>query len=523
MADAPDLELLEMKSREELVEIAAAAGIPIPPRSRKPGIINAIRGFSVSERSVVSDGSVAPDGSAVQNSTADVAAARPTKNIRIARTLTLPRPDGGFANSANDALKPSMDDSPERPNERTTSHVNSNGSSVNNSASDDPSGGNSAEDGSTGSDADIAGEGNRRSRRRGRERDEQFQGEAAPCDGLLDLREEGYGFLRTNGLLPSPDDVYVAARHVRHFDLRRGDHVTGTSRPAARSEKNPALLRLDTVNGVEVADDAVEPRPLFEDIAAVHPATPLPLANSTNGVANSANDATTVPAEMLAILASLDSIAPVGRGQRGLLVAPPCANVTALVEAVSAAIAANHSDVHLIVLLVDERPEQITELSRRLETAGEVVASAFDRPADEHVVVAELTVERAKRMAEEGQDVVIVFDGLTRLARAHRRIVNFRQSQVTSDPAAIAASKSLFGAARNLETAGSITMLATAAAGTGVDFDMLALDEFISAANLTWKLLEDSSNQDRVGEGNQLVWLHESGCTSSGNHLNPPE
>ncbi len=454
MTDAPSLELLEAKSREELIEIAAVAGIPVPPRARKPGIINAILG----------GGSAGDDPGEGRT-----------------RTVTLPADDsaenGAPENEANEA------------------------------------------NGSNGADpnTDSAEDGNRRSRRRGR--DEQFQGDAAPCDGLLDLREEGYGFLRISGLLPSPDDVYVAARHVRQYRLRRGDRITGASRPAARSEKNPALLRLDTINGNDPNPDEI--RPLFDDIAVIHPATVLPLAKGSNGQNGhlSANEKQ--------LLEKLDKIAPAGHGQRGLLVSDSQADSTALVETVAMAVGLNHPDIHLLVLLIDERPELITELSRRLETSGEVVASAFDRPADEHIAVTELTLERAKRKAEQGEDVVLVFDGLTRLARAHRRAVGHRQSQMTSEPAAAAAAKSLFGVARNLEQAGSITMFATARPDEGAGFDADALNEFRSAANLTWAL-ENAKSQDSGGgagggaagsSAERQLTIDEGACFSSGNHV----
>ncbi len=460
MTDTASVELLEAKSREELLEIASAAGIPIPPRTRKPGIISAILGTS--------DMSAGGSSGQATNGSQD---GRPQNSV----TSTV-------AEQAI-ATQTAEGDRPEAGRTRTITLQ-----------SDSPEQGTSATSGETSEEAqngnEVAEDVNRRSRRRGRERDEQFQGEAAACDGLLDLREEGYGFLRISGLLPSPDDVYVAVRHVRQHGLRRGDRVTGASRPATRSEKNPALLRLDTINGEE--PNVEESRPLFEDFAAINPIVALPLANGQ------------LDSNAKQLFSELDKIAPLGYGQRGLLVGDSQANLTTLVEMVGTTIADNHPDVHLMVLLIDERPELITDLTRRLETSGEVVASSFDRPPDEHVAVAELTLERAKRKAEQGQDVVVVFDGLTRLARAYRRIVSHRQSLVTSEHAAVAAAKSVFGAARNLEQAGSITMLATTRTDTGSEFDVAALDEFYNAANLTWQLKSSGELE-----------LAESGCISS--------
>ena len=487
MTDAPSLELLEAKSREELVAIATAAGIPIPPRTRKPGIIDAILGLADSGPNGAGPNGAGPNGADASPDTQMSAsdASDGATGAGRKRTLTLPTNDSGQASNDSGSDGPDAGDS-----------------AGGNSDAGDSAGGNSGSSNSGAGDPDVAEEGNRRLRRRGRERDDQFQGEAAPCDGLLDLREEGYGFLRISGLLPSPDDVYVAARHVRQYRLRRGDRVTGASRPAARSEKNPALLRLDTINGAEPnADDS---RPLFEDIAAIHSTNILPLLKDANGQLDD---------NAKQLLAQFDNAAPAGYGQRGLLVSASQASMTTLVETLSTAVGVSYPDVHLLVLLIDERPEQITELTRRLETYGEVIASALDRPAEEHVAMAELTLERAKRKAEQGEDVVVVFDGLTRLARAHRRTVNHRQSQITSESAAIASAKSLFGSARNLEQAGSVTMFATARSNTGSEFDVAALDEYRTAANLTW-VLKDSEQ----AAGAPLV-LDEDASSSSGNHI----
>ena len=296
----------------------------------------------------------------------------------------------------------------------------------------------------------VAEEGNRRSRRRGRGRDEaQITGETVHCDGLLDLRDEGYGFLRTNGPLPSADDVYIAARQVRQFDLRRGDRITGISRPAARSERNPALLRLDTLNGEPPPEQP--DRQLFDDLTPVLPTDALPLAGERG----------------VGVLAAIDRLAPVGLGSRGLLTASGTRSASPLIASMAAAIGDQHPDIHLIVLLISERPEDVTELTRRLETSGEVLASTFDRPPEEHLAVAELTLERTKRMAEAGDDVVILFDGLTRLARAYAAGGNGRHQPTDAVGAAVTSTLRFFGGARNLEDAGSITMVATARTSTG--------------------------------------------------------
>ncbi len=196
---------------------------------------------------------------------------------------------------------------------------------------------------------------------------------------MLDLRDEGYGFLRINGYLPSRDDVYVSVKQARQFGLRKGDHLKGASRPAGRNEKNPALLRIDTVNGVD--PEAARQRPRFEDLTPLFPDEKLRL------------EVPTTRRNMTARI--IDLISPIGKGQRGLIVSPPKAGKTTIMKQIARSIETNNPEVHLIVLLVDERPEEVTDMRRWVK--GEVVASTFDRPSDEHTMVAELAIERAKR------------------------------------------------------------------------------------------------------------------------------
>jgi hypothetical protein len=239
--------------------------------------------------------------------------------------------------------------------------------------------------------------GNRRRRRRNRDRvegqadrpegsvEESFSGEPVPCAGLLDLREEGYGFLRVKGYLPHRDDVYVSVRQVRQLGLRKGDHLAGASRPANRQEKNPALLRIDQVNGQD--PETARRRPRFEDLTPLFPDEKLRLEMPTD------------PTNMTARI--VDLVAPIGKGQRGLIVSPPKAGKTTILKQIVRSIERNDPDVHLMVLLVDERPEEVTDMRR--STSGEVIASTFDRPSDEHTSVSELVIERAKRLVEEGR------------------------------------------------------------------------------------------------------------------------
>ena len=335
--------------------------------------------------------------------------------------------------------------------------------------------------------------GNRRSRRRrGRDRGERdiqgqgggqersgqgqqevaYSGEPIPAEGLLDLRDEGYGFLRTNGYLAGPKDVYVSLSQVRRFGLRKGDVVKGASRPAGSTEKYPALLRIDTVNDMSV-DDARN-RPRFEDLTPLFPDEKLRLeipGDSNNMVAR-----------------IVDLISPIGKGQRGLIVSPPKAGKTTVLKQIAHSIEANNPDVHLMVLLVDERPEEVTDMRRSVK--GEVIASTFDRPSDEHTQVAELASERAKRLVEMGRDVVIVLDGITRLARAYNLAApasgRIMSGGLATD--ALYPPKKFFGSARNLEEGGSLTILATALIETGSKMDEVIFEEFKGTGNMELRL-----------------------------------
>jgi len=411
MSDMPNRALLESKERDELLQIAAALGVEVAPRARKNTIIGAI----LAPEGEVGTGKEASDGSAEADAASDAPAV--TKRTR---TPTPPAEATPATGADVPAEQPAAASDP--------------GASTESAAEAEGEAGEAADTGTAAPDAPVAEEGNRRSRRRGRGRDDtQIVGETVHCDGLLDLRDEGYGFLRTNGPLPSADDVYVAARQVRQYDLRRGDRITGVSRPAARSERNPALLRLDTLNG-EPPPEQPE-RPLFDDLTPVLPTDALPLGGEQSAGA----------------LAAIDRLSLIGLGSRGLLTASGTRSASPLIASMAAAVGDQHPDIHLIVLLIAERPEDVTEMTRRLETSGEVLASTFDRPPEEHLAVAELTLERTKRMAEAGADVVILFDGLTRLARAYAAGGNGRHQPADAVGAAITSTLRFFGGARNLE------------------------------------------------------------------------
>jgi transcription termination factor Rho len=290
--------------------------------------------------------------------------------------------------------------------------------------------------------------------------------------GLLDLRDEGYGFLRVKGYLPSKDDVYVSVKQVRQFGLRKGDGLAGAARPASRNEKNPALLRIDEVNGKD--PELNKQRPRFEDLTPLFPDARLRL--------ESGDDPTNMTARII------DLVAPIGKGQRGLIVSPPKAGKTTIMKQIARSIEANNPEVHLMVLLVDERPEEVTDMRRSVQ--GEVIASTFDRPAEEHTMVSELTIERAKRLVEEGRDVVIILDGITRLARAYNLAAppTGRIMSGGIDTGALYPPKKFFGAARNLEEGGSLTILATALIETGSKMDEVIFEEFKGTGNMELRL-----------------------------------
>ncbi|MEC8815663.1 MAG: transcription termination factor Rho [Actinomycetota bacterium] len=329
-----------------------------------------------------------------------------------------------------------------------------------------------------GQQSDQSEPGNRRRRRRGRERDqgpeEPWDGEPVEVSGHLDLRDEGYGFLRTSGFKPSKSDAYVSVKQVRQFSLRKGDQIVGASRPANRSEKNPALLRVDSVNGAD--PEKAKGRPKFEDLTPLFPDEKLKMEIG--------DDPTNMTARII------DLLCPVGKGQRGMIVSPPKAGKTTIVKSIVRSIETNHPEVKLIVLLVDERPEEVTDMRRWMQR-GEVVGSTFDRPSDEHTHLAEVTIERAKRMVEYGEDVVIVLDGITRLSRAYNLAAGPGTGRIMSgglDTGALYPPKRFFGAARNVEEGGSLTILATALVDTGSKMDEVIFEEFKGTGNMELRL-----------------------------------
>ncbi|MBM3805509.1 MAG: transcription termination factor Rho [Actinobacteria bacterium] len=290
--------------------------------------------------------------------------------------------------------------------------------------------------------------------------------------GYLDLRDEGYGFLRVNGYLPSYGDAYVSVRLTRQFNLRKGDHVSGTCRPAQRNEKNPGMIDIRTINGVDA--DKVKARPKFEDLTPLFPDEKLELSTAMD------------PTNMTARI--IDLISPIGKGQRGVIVSPPKAGKTSVMKTIATSIEKNYPEVKLIVLLIDERPEEVTDMRRTVK--GEVVSSTFDRPSEEHTQVAEMVIEKAKRMVEMGEDVVVILDGITRLSRAYNLAAPTTGRVMSGgiDAGALYPPKKFFGAARNIEEGGSLTILATALVETNSRMDDAIFEEFKGTGNMELRL-----------------------------------
>jgi len=284
--------------------------------------------------------------------------------------------------------------------------------------------------------------------------------------GILDIVSDGFGFLRSDRMLPGPDDVYVSQTQIRRFGLRTGDRISGQIRPPKESERYYSLLRVELVNGMD--PEQARKRPHFEKLTPIFP-----------------NERFILETEPQILSTRLvDLIAPIGRGQRGLLVSPPKAGKTMLMKAIANGITTNYQDAHLMVLLIGERPEEVTDMRRSVR--GEVIASTFDEPVEDHTKVSEMTLERAKRLVEGGQDVVILMDSITRLARAYNLDMPPSGRTLTGgiDPVALYPPKRFFGAARNIEGGGSLTIIATCLVDTGSRMDDVIYEEFKGTGNM---------------------------------------
>jgi transcription termination factor Rho len=323
----------------------------------------------------------------------------------------------------------------------------------------------------------------RRDRKIGRQDRRQEQrdgkgGEENVQSGILDVLPDGFGFLRTGGYSQSKGDVYVSTSQIKRFNMRRGDYIVGQIRPAREGEKYPAMVRIETVNGQEPQKGRW--RPNFDDLTPLYPMERLRLEWKPNDIAPRV----------------IDLVAPIGKGQRGMVVSPPKAGKTTILKQIAQSIAANYPETKLFVVLADERPEEVTDWQRSVEEA-EVVASTFDQPADNHIAVAELVLERVKRLVEEGEDVVVLLDGITRLSRAYN-LAAPASGRILSggvDSAALYPPKKFFGAARNIENGGSLTILATALVETGSRMDEVIFEEFKGTGNMELRLDRKMANR----------------------------
>jgi len=286
------------------------------------------------------------------------------------------------------------------------------------------------------------------------------------ADGILEVLPEGFGFLRVGKLTPTSDDIYISPSQIRRFSLRKGDMVSGQVRPPKDAEKYFALLRVEAVNGLD--PELAARRSHFEDLVPVYPDYRLKLEHDSKDVTTRL----------------IDLMAPIGKGQRGLIVSAPKAGKTTILKRIANALTHNHPELVLLVLLIDERPEEVTDMERSVD--GLVVASTFDQPSSNHVRVADMVLERAKRLTEHGKDVLVLLDSITRLARAYNleEPPSGRTLSGGVDPAALHHPKRFFGAARNIEEGGSLTIIATALVDTGSRMDEVIFEEFKGTGNM---------------------------------------
>ena len=297
--------------------------------------------------------------------------------------------------------------------------------------------------------------------------------------GVLEVLNDGYGFLRSPAYnyLPSPDDIYVSPSQIKRFSMRTGDHVSGQIRPPKEGERFFALLRVEAINGKD--PEEIRGRTLFDNLTPLYP--------------NKRMDLESAPGEYS--MRVMNMLSPIGKGQRGLIVSPPKSGKTVLLQKIANSITRNHPEVKLIMLLIDERPEEVTDLQRSVQ--AEVISSTFDEPADRHVQVANMVIEKAKRMVEAGEDVLILLDSITRLARAHNTVAPHSGRILSGgvDSNALQKPKRFFGAARNIEEGGSLTIIATALIDTGSRMDDVIFEEFKGTGNM--ELILDRALADR--------------------------
>ena len=502
-AQALEQSVLETKDKDQLLAISKALGVKVTARSKKADIISAIlettggssagdatdqptssgaekASTSGGDRSATSATEDAP-AETTGDSTASARSKKAAEAEPAPATDEEPPAEWELEFSAEPAEDVAKDGSSERGGQNRDGQQRDGQRQQRNGQRDGQ-----RQDGPRDADGESRNR-RRRRRRKGGRPDEGPQGEdrdfledddtpvsndPVPVDGYLDMRDEGYGFVRVNNYLSSKKDAYVPVRMSRQFGLRKGDHLVGMMRPAGRNEKNPAMLEIQTVNGRP--PEEAKKRRKFEDMTALFPDEKLRLENEDD------------PTDMTSRI--IDLICPIGKGQRGLIVSPPKAGKTTVMKTIATSIERNNPEVRLIVLLIDERPEEVTDMQRHVR--GEVIASTFDRPSDQHTQVAEMAIEKAKRMVEYGEDVVIILDGITRLSRAYN-LAAPASGRILSggiDAGALYPPKRFFGAARNIEEGGSLTILATALVETNSRMDEAVFEEFKGTGNMELRL-----------------------------------
>jgi transcription termination factor Rho len=454
----------------ELQQLAGSLGISGTARMRKGQLIEAIQS--------------AQGGGSNGRASASATSAPPKQRNDDAPAQRRDRDDAGSQRA--DEVDRDQRDNDRRDNDRRDNDGdNAQGDNLQGEGASRPQGAGQRPGAYDGDDADRGGRNRRgryRDRNRNRNRDRFGPGDGepmlteddvlVPVGGIVDILDN-YAFVRTEGYLPSPNDVYVSLAQVRRHGLRKGDAVTGAvrqPREGERREKFNALVRLDTINGVD--PEEARARPEFAKLTPLYPQERLRLETEPHLLASRV----------------IDLVSPIGKGQRGLIVSPPKAGKTMIMKEIANAITTNNPEVHLMVVLVDERPEEVTDMQRSVK--GEVIASTFDRPAQDHTIVAELSIERAKRLVELGHDVVILLDGITRLGRAYN-LAAPASGRILSggvDSTALYPPKKFFGAARNIENGGSLTILATALVETGSRMDEVIFEEFKGTGNMELKL-----------------------------------
>jgi transcription termination factor Rho len=425
---------LQRKDRGELNQIAAALGAKPSSRARKDEIIQLIIDLTADGARISQPASESPTAEATPDGSGEAdRGPRSTDNAPTARRDGDQNGEGSATGNREESRAPDRGDDEVDPGNRRR---------------------------------------RRRNRDRDRDRDDSWDGDPVAVSGRLDLRDEGYGFLRVDGCLPNRNDAYVPVKTIRQYGLRRGDHLAGTSRPANRAEKNPALLTLESINDglAELSD-----RPQFESLTPIHAVRRLTLEQ---------------PEDPDAIAARLiDLVAPIGIGQRVLVSGPRRSGASELLTSVITAIETNEPDIFVMGLFLDQRPEDITEVRRCIRN-GDVAATSFDQTAEEHVQTAEMTIERVKRLVESGRNVVVVLDSLTALAQAYNAALSNagRAYSGNVESGAVHMPKKLFGAGRNVSESGSLTMIASIVSDGSRSLPGVLSDEFVGTANTEIRL-----------------------------------